>query len=130
MKVLSLIALMLIPYFSLTAQGDKNLVSEDFKMVDARVSANLPQAADLSKLQNARPLSELNKNDRAEAYPFLTEDGLRLYFTQEVDGGAHIMLAERPDTESPFGAAVAKSFNVKNFVDLFEIIVFSISVLL
>ena len=57
MKVLSLIALMLIPYFSLTAQGDKNLVSEDFKMVDARVSANLPQAADLAKLQNARPLS-------------------------------------------------------------------------
>ena len=57
MKVLSLIALMLIPYSSLTAQGDKNLVSEDFKMVDARVSANLPQAADLSKLQNARPLS-------------------------------------------------------------------------
>ena len=44
----------------------------------------------------------------------MTEDGLRLYFTQEVDGGAHIMLAERPDTESPFGAAVAQSFNVKN----------------
>lgn len=48
-----------------------------------------------------RDLSEINKPDTADAFPYISSDGLRIYFTQ---GAASINLyfASRDDMNSPF----------------------------
>jgi len=45
-----------------------------------------------------RPLTELNKPDTADAYPFISSDGLRLYFNQ----GNTLYVASRSDVNSEF----------------------------
>lgn len=42
-----------------------------------------------------RPLSEINTAE-AEAYPFISEDGLRIYFTQQESASRSIYMMKRP----------------------------------
>jgi hypothetical protein len=59
--------------------------------------------ADLSQLTNGRILKEINDTEGTDAYPFLSKDGLRLYWTQS-EGGDHLVVASRTDVNSDFGA--------------------------
>src|SRR5262245_57800980 len=68
----------------------------------ASAPANIPDFAN-----EVRVLDELNKEDKADAYPWISNDGLRLYFTQAGREGDGIMVAERPDTYHPFNTPVS-----------------------
>jgi hypothetical protein len=52
-----------------------------------------------------QPISELN-TAAGEIDPFLTEDGLRLYFATDASGNDEIMVATRSSTTEPFGTPV------------------------
>ena len=59
-----------------------------------------------SKMQwdSIRPLTEINKVDTPDVYPYITPDGLRLYFAQGVAGGnTNLFYASRSNTDSLFG---------------------------
>ncbi len=49
-----------------------------------------------------RPLSEINQQFLADAYPWISADGLRLYFCNEAFNDL-LAFSERPDTNSYFG---------------------------
>ncbi len=61
--------------------------------------------------ENVRALDEINIPDEADAYPWISEDGLRLYFTQDQS----FFMAERPDDESLFETPQLLSFNSSVF---------------
>jgi hypothetical protein len=58
---------------------------------------------------SVRSLSELNKSDNAEAYPFISENGLNIYFTSGSPDASNIFVASRHDTSSPFSTPVLLS---------------------
>ncbi|MBK8497641.1 MAG: T9SS type A sorting domain-containing protein [Flavobacteriales bacterium] len=66
------------------------------------VSAQTPTAITYSGVQ---ALDELNIPASADAYPWISADGLRLYFTQETADDDRLMLATRTSTGDPFGSA-------------------------
>ena len=51
---------------------------------------------------NVRSLSEINVAHKADAYPYISADGLRLYYTHE-DTTYKIYCASRSNTNAPFG---------------------------
>lgn len=65
-----------------------------------------PKVANLSKLENGRILDELNDVDGTDAYPFLSKNGLRLYWTQS-DGGDHLVFASRTNLNENFSSPQA-----------------------
>ncbi|MFT5778516.1 MAG: hypothetical protein ACI837_001472 [Crocinitomicaceae bacterium] len=54
-------------------------------------------------LDDVRELTELNLPDQTDAYPYLTDDGLRLYFTNNNGGSNNIYFTSRPNLTSNFG---------------------------
>lgn len=61
-----------------------------------------------------RLTQKLNAGNRCEAYPWLSSDGLRLYFTSNRDGGhGNIYLSERASVNDAF-EKVEKVFNTKD----------------
>jgi hypothetical protein len=52
---------------------------------------------------NIRALTEINKTDTAEAYPYLSPDALRLYFAQGIAGSSSLNYVSRSNTSSYFG---------------------------
>jgi hypothetical protein len=60
------------------------------------------------------PLTKLvNKPGVADAYPFLSGDGLRLYFTSNREGGhGRFFISTRKNTTEPFGEPVVLSKNL------------------
>ena len=52
--------------------------------------------------RNVRPLTELNDPKEADAYPCISADGLRLYFTKCVDENNELMFAQRVNTSANF----------------------------
>src|SRR5690606_9637075 len=61
--------------------------------------------------ESYRPLTELNKDDNSEAYPFISDDGLRIYFTSGPFESSNIFVASREDASSSFSEAVLLSEN-------------------
>ena len=55
-------------------------------------------------LDTIRELTELNTVGEADAYPYITDDGLRLYFTNNTGGTNDLYFTSRPDIYSPFAA--------------------------
>ena len=55
-------------------------------------------------LDTIRELSELNTVGESDAYPYITGDGLRLYFTNNASGTNNLYYTSRPDIYSPFAA--------------------------
>ncbi|MFN0202709.1 MAG: hypothetical protein ACKVTZ_14390 [Bacteroidia bacterium] len=53
-------------------------------------------------LKEVRPLSEVNKENISEAYPWISADGLRLFFTQNDDDRDHLYWMEREDVSMKF----------------------------
>jgi len=64
-------------------------------------------------LQAARNLKEVNMEGSTDAYPWLSRDGLRLFWTQTIDGMDQIVQAERPNLETPFGQASLMGLNLE-----------------
>ncbi|EJF53594.1 hypothetical protein SapgrDRAFT_1902 [Saprospira grandis DSM 2844] len=63
-------------------------------------------------LQAARNLKEVNMEGGTDAYPWLSKDGLRLFWTQTIGGEDQIMQAERPNLEATFGEAKVMGLNL------------------
>lgn len=62
-----------------------------------------------SSYDSIRPLSELNTPSLGESYPWISPDGLRLYYTKELSGGPmlnQLWFTQRVDTNSLFSAPV------------------------
>ena len=64
-------------------------------------------------LQAARNLKEVNMEGSTDAYPWLSRDGLRLFWTQTIDGMDQIVQAERPNLETPFGPPSLMGLNLE-----------------
>lgn len=52
--------------------------------------------------EKADPVSAINADD-ADAYPWISHDGLRLYYTHDVGGTNYLYFTSRPDLNTPFG---------------------------
>jgi hypothetical protein len=74
----------LLPFIFLT--GLNSLIGQDYKV---------------------RALNEVCLGDEAEAYPFLTDDGLSLYFTRSTSEGDAIFVAERKSVNQKFSQPTA-----------------------
>lgn len=58
---------------------------------------------------SARAVSELNQAGVADAYPWLSPDGLRLYYTIWANNSGQLHVAARPNLTAPFGPPVSVS---------------------
>lgn len=69
-----------------------------------------------NNLRQRFPLvDELNTPKEAEAYPFLSADGLRLYFTSGREGGfGRLYISTRPSLQAPFTKPEALSKNLED----------------
>ncbi|MEO1655858.1 MAG: hypothetical protein AAFU64_20115, partial [Bacteroidota bacterium] len=68
--------------------------------------------------QELRPLDEINAPNKADAYPWISSDGLRLYFTRQGNEGDQIVFCERESLDGLFGEVQILSINrpgVDNF---------------
>jgi len=80
----------------------------DFLLPIAEENSNFSYAG----LQAARNLKEVNMEGGTDAYPWLSKDGLRLFWTQTIDGMDQIVQAERPNLEATFGQASVMGLNL------------------
>jgi hypothetical protein len=55
---------------------------------------------------NIKPLDEVNDPTMSDSYPWLSKDGLRLYFTKQKGSKITYFVAERTSEDSKFGAPV------------------------
>jgi hypothetical protein len=83
--------------------------SQDAVIIDKKEA---PASSKSQKFDS--PLTKLvNKPGVADAYPFLSGDGLRLYFTSNREGGhGRFFLSTTKNTMEPFGEAVVLSKNL------------------
>lgn len=66
--------------------------------------------------KDSMKVAPLNTKGNAEVYPFLSPDGLRLYFTSDRDGFARMYFSERKSVNDQFSAASPLD---KNLADTF-----------
>jgi len=81
-------------------------VVDDYNL-DSEYQSNILGSLDISKFKNGRDLGEINSADQTDAYPWLSADGLRLYFTQNFAEKDQIVFANRKDIDSPFEGLTA-----------------------
>lgn len=67
--------------------------------------------AQTSTWDSIRALSELNRPNEADAYPWLSSDGLRLYYTKGGTQADSIIMVSRASTSDPFGNPVGLNIN-------------------
>ena len=92
--VITLLAIMIS--LSLPAQDVQNQPDKD------NLLSLMSPESDTSFFQ-VTPLTEINAEDTADAYPFLSADGLRLYFVQGADDMPNeLYVVSRPDRYSKF----------------------------
>ena len=70
---------------------------------------------DITKLKNGRALDEINIANAVDAYPWISTNGLRVYFTQNVEGTDRIVMAERSSANEPFQKPVALDLNMNEY---------------
>lgn len=69
--------------------------------------------SDETVLPISRQTAGINKAKVADSYPFITEDGLRLYFTSNREGGhGRFFISTRKSVNDPFGDAKVLSANL------------------
>lgn len=56
--------------------------------------------------ENGRSLNEINDGNLADAYPWISPDGLRIYYTKEFSDRQELVYTERKDYQSDFSAPV------------------------
>lgn len=72
------------------------------------------------EFENFRSLTEINTYDSGEGYPWISNDGLRLYFTKlDENGDPKIYYSERIDLESDFSNIHSLNINMED-VDNFS----------
>ncbi|MBT8229251.1 MAG: PD40 domain-containing protein, partial [Bacteroidia bacterium] len=72
------------------------------------------QTQSISENYDLRPIDEINLNDHSDAYPWISDDGLRLYFCGNESGKdlSSIYLASRKDSDDPFDEPEVLSINI------------------
>jgi hypothetical protein len=63
------------------------------------------------QFDSIRALTEINLPDNAEAYPWISNDGLRLYFTLETDSVDIVVMSDREHYDSAFETLQILSIN-------------------
>jgi hypothetical protein len=93
------------------AVSDEEVVKESTEAVDDnQLEAELEQATAKSSKTKA-----INKKGVTEAYPFLSADGLRLYFTSNREGDhGRLFLSSRSSSDAAFGTPHVLSANLPN----------------
>ncbi len=94
---------------ALSAQNnDAGLDRDGFPSATLSVSAQpLVQTQSISTVYGeSRPLSELNTSV-GEGHPWISSDGLRLYYTHGLSADTELFFSQRPDTNSDFEAPVS-----------------------
>ncbi len=67
------------------------------------IALSLPALAQKEEWLEVSELNEVNSDSKADAYPWISDDGLRLYFSREnSDGVDQIMYTERKSLHEPF----------------------------
>ncbi len=56
--------------------------------------------------ESVRSLNEINDDNLADAYPWISSDGLRIYYTKEYSDGQELVFTERENYDSDFSAPV------------------------
>ena len=124
MKFLSTILILFLSISSFSqsskVNGSKNLLdangfpkSQDKKGISATNFAPVSRNAVDLGYDGTRALSEINNSVAGEGYPWISADGLRLYYTS-TSGESNFMIyySERATVESLFQAPVPASINV------------------
>lgn len=103
-------------YFNITAQII-NTDSDGNVLKDISVSKYTYQNHSLSvssfSYANVRALTEINTTSNAEAYPWISGDGLRLYYTSGSTNN-QLMFTQRTSTASPFGTPTIVSVSTSS----------------
>ena len=71
---------------------------DEQKSNDLYISAGTEEGA----FANVRPLDEINDAELSDSYPWLSNDGLRIYFTKQKGSEITFHWADRPDASSKF----------------------------
>jgi len=99
-------------------QFDANGKPIDTEIINQlRLKSNiLPVVADTVafKADSVRSLSELNSSTGAEAYPWISSDGLRIYYTKSISNINNIYFASRNTVHEPFSNAKALTLGNEN----------------
>jgi hypothetical protein len=74
----------------------KSLILSSILLLTACVNAQI--------LDDVWELSELNDPNYTDAYPYLTDDGLRIYFTSNDGMGNNLFFSSRPDLDTDFAS--------------------------
>ncbi len=67
---------------------------------------------------NVRDLAEINDAFEADAYPWISGDGLRLYYTHSTPNNNELRFTQRPNIQSNFGASVPLTIAVVDPVSM------------
>lgn len=90
---------------------NKSIELKSFSSVKEKMNSTLP----LQGFDSVRALIEINESNSAEAYPWISNDGLRLYFNKE---GANICYTERISSNAPFSTPQKISINSSKYDNL------------
>ena len=91
--------------FTVSAQDYNGNIISDPKNDNFSLSSFLPLNNTALLFDSVRAVTELNTIGQADAFPWLSADGLRIYYTHD-NGTQTIKYAERPNTSSYFSTPV------------------------
>ncbi|MFN0204304.1 MAG: T9SS type A sorting domain-containing protein [Bacteroidia bacterium] len=95
-----LCVMLLIPFVS-PAQPDEERDTDLIDDSSPKLEIPADQLVSI-RFDNVRPLTEINMENVADAYPWISPNGLHLYFTQNGDGGDNLYYTSRKDLYSKF----------------------------
>ncbi len=88
-------------YIELRRAVYRPLVGTSLAVGSAATTIPFPQSG---RFTASRPLHEINQGEPINAYPWITPDGLSLYWTRETQNvDSTVMQATRSSTDAPFG---------------------------
>ncbi|MCF6132952.1 T9SS type A sorting domain-containing protein [Flavobacterium wongokense] len=108
-KILSLLIMVPMLMFSQDQDMNGNFI-QNGNLSKNNIQQNYAPLS-VDAFENQRALTELNTNNMAEAYPWISPDGLRLYFTQGLSNTATLKFTSRPNVLSNFATPVAVGIN-------------------
>jgi hypothetical protein len=96
---------------SISQTPDQNGVPFQNRMREYRTAGYLPEILTTYTYDTVRALSEINNSTNADAYPWISGDGLRLYYTSGANGN-QMMYTQRNTTGSYFSTPVIVPLSV------------------
>ena len=93
-------------------QVEEEVIDAVEKNLDLKKMVN-PKSGEETTIPFCRETNGINKTKVADSYPYITEDGLRLYFTSNREGGhGRFFISTRQTVNDPFGEPKVLSSNL------------------